>query len=59
MRKASLDHIYYEQSVMPSISSIIPNSGYAAGQKIQIKGTGFSNNPSKINVNINGVICDV
>lgn len=44
---------------MPSISSIIPNSGYAAGQKIQIKGTGFSNNPSKINVNINGVICDV
>lgn len=59
MRKPTLEHIYYEHSVHPSISSISPNSGFETGQDIVITGTGFSTNPSEIAVTVDGVTCGV
>lgn len=59
MRKTSLQNIYYEHVVYPSITEISPRSGFQTGQMLTITGTGFSTNPSDITVSVDGVDCDV
>lgn len=38
---------------------INPTSGFETGQNLQIFGTGFSSDPSKIQVSVDNVPCDV
>jgi hypothetical protein len=50
MRKPSLQNTYYEFTVLPSITSLSTASGYISGQDLTILGSGFSTDPSKIEV---------
>lgn len=59
MRKPSLVNEWYEQAVIPAVSSLSPNSGFTSGQSISIQGNGFSVDPTKIKVSIDNVNCDV
>ncbi|CAM6001510.1 unnamed protein product [Sphagnum balticum] len=59
LRRASLLQENFHFAVLPSISSISPATGSVAGQAISIQGTGFSNDPTKISVSVDGVSCSV
>jgi len=48
MRKPSLGQIYYEHTIFPAVYEISPNSGFDTGQTLQIYGSGFSNDASKL-----------
>ena len=50
MRKPSLQNTDYEFTVLPSITSLNTASGYISGQDLTILGSGFSTDPSKIEV---------
>lgn len=41
--------------VLPAISEVSPNSGLEDGQSITVKGSGFSEDESKLDVEIDGV----
>ena len=43
--------------MIPGINSVYPNAGYIDGQEISIMGSGFSNDPEKLSVDIDGVKC--
>lgn len=57
MRKPSLIDEWYEQAVLPAVSSLSPNLGFTSGQSISIKGKGFSVDPTNIQVSIDNVNC--
>ena len=43
--------------MIPGINGVYPNSGYKDGQEINIVGSGFSNDPEKLSIDIDGVKC--
>ena len=59
MKRSSFSNEYYEQTVLPSVSDVTPNSGFIGGQKIKISGTGFSKKIEKNIVSVDGVNCEV
>lgn len=59
LRRTSNINEDFHYSVLPSISQINPSSGSVAGQQLTISGTGFSTDPSKLKVHVDGNTCDV
>lgn len=59
MRKPSFSHEYFEHTVLPAISALSPTEGFDTGQNLHIEGTGFSTDPSHIQVSVDEVPCEV
>ena len=49
----------YHYILTPTVASISAHSGGNEGNRLTIKGTGFSINPSNITVTVAGIPCDV
>ena len=59
MRRASLNEgDNFQFTIVPSISEVT-NQGNKDGQKIEIKGSGFSTNPRNNTVEVDGNECNV
>lgn len=49
----------FDYTVLPTVSSVTPNSGNQGGQLITIKGTGFSQQVLNNTVSVDGTNCKV